>query len=258
MGERERPRDYDLIAPRYDETRGGLDRGRRQARILAPFLDKNRPALDIGVGTGVVGAGLMEMGFQIVGVDRSREMLSRAQPRLGGWVVQGNATRLPFPAAVFEQAYSVWVLHHVGDIAAALREVARVLRPGGLYLVLPQGGGPVGKPDLALQLIEEMRRRLMRPRGWAGNVDDLRRLAPASGLRVSGVQELEPHSYEESPERLAWGVENRAFSYLTDIDEETWRGIVEPTIAAIRALPDAHRPVKRWSQAPPMVMLERA
>jgi ubiquinone/menaquinone biosynthesis C-methylase UbiE len=258
MGERERPRDYDLIAPLYDETRGGQDRGRHQARILARFLDKNRPALDIGVGTGVVGAGLKEVGFQVVGVDRSREMLSRALPRLGGWVVQGNATRLPFPAAVFQQAYSVWVLHYVGDIAAALREVARVLRPGGLYLVLPQGGEQVSKPDPALQLIEQMRRRLMRPRGWAGNADDLRRLAPPSGLRVSGVQKVEPHSYEESPERLAWGIENRAYTYLADVGDETWHGIVEPTIAAIRALPDAHRPVKRWSQAPPMVILERA
>lgn len=258
MGERERPSGYDLIAPLYDETRGGLDRGRRQARILAPFLDKSQPALDIGVGTGVVGAGLNEMGFQIVGVDRSREMLSRALLRLGGSVVRGDATRLPFPAAAFQQAYSVWVLHHVGDIAAALREVARVLRPDGLCLVLPQGGTSVGKPDPAMQLIEEMRGRLMRPRGWAGNADDLRRLAPASGIRVSGVREVEPHSYAESPERLAWGIENRLFTYLMDVDDETWRSIVEPTIAALRALPDAQRPLKRWSRPPPMVILKRA
>ncbi len=257
MSEPKRSSKFDLIAEHYDATRGGIERGRRQAALLAPFLRRDRPVLDIGAGTGVVALGLTELGYQVIGVDLSRGMLCRALDRLDGRAVAGDALALPFVSASFDQAYSVWVLHHVGDMAGALREVARVLRPHGRYGVLPQGARPVGERDPALQLVEQMRRRLMRERPWAGNADDLPELAPQAGLRMVEVRDLEPHSYEESPESQARALENRAYSYLVDVDDETWKREVEPTIAAIRALPNPEQPVKRWAVPPPMVILER-
>ena len=254
-----RPSDFDPVAARYDATRGGEERGRRLARELDPFLRRDTPVLDIGAGTGVVALGLTELGHRVVAADLSRGMLRQALPRLGGLAVQGDARCLPFRDASFEQAYSVWLLHHVGDIRAALREVARVLRPDGRYLVVPAGADPLGAPDPANEIARGMQRRVLGPKAdrCAGNANDLPDLAPAAGLRVAGVYPLEPHSYEESPETLARAIEERAFAYLWDVDEETWRREVEPAIAAIRALPDPDRPVTRRVRPFPMVVLER-
>lgn len=259
MSEGKRPSDFDPVADRYDEIRGGLARGHRLARELDPFLRRDGPVLDIGTGTGVVALGLAELGYRVVGLDLSRGMLRHALPRLGGLVVQGDARSLPFADASFDQAYSVWVLHHVGDIAAALRGIARLLRPGGRYLVVPAGSEPVGEPDPALELWSALRRRLRGPESdhWVGTADDLPRLAPAADLRVAAVHPLEPHSYEESPEGLARAIEERAYVCLTDVADAAWKREVEPTVAAIRALPDASRPVKRWVRPFPMVVLER-
>lgn len=258
MTQGKRSTDYDPIAEHYDETRGGLDRGRRQARLLASLLNSAQDVLDIGCGTGVVGLGLVELGYRVTGVDLSGAMLRQALDRLDGRAVNGDAGSLPFAGGSFAQAYSVWVLHHVADIASVLREVARLLAPGGRYIVIPAGSDTFGEPDPALAIMEAMRRRLTRlERGWLGTADDLPPLAAAAGLRVAAVHELGPHSYEESPETLASGIANRAYSYLQGVDEDAWKREVEPAIAAIRALPDADRAVKHWTRAFPMVVLER-
>ena len=60
---------FDRVAGTYDETRGGLDRGRRLARILAELLPERARLLEVGVGTGAVAAGLTELGRTVVGVD---------------------------------------------------------------------------------------------------------------------------------------------------------------------------------------------
>ena len=56
-----RPVTFDRVADSYDETRGGLERGREGAAVLAGPLPAGGPLLEIGVGTGLVAAGLAEL-----------------------------------------------------------------------------------------------------------------------------------------------------------------------------------------------------
>ncbi len=98
--------------------------------------------LDIGCGTG----GLLELVAprvaEAVGVDASREMLALARTRLAergianASVRQADLYRLPYADAAFDVATLQMVLHYAEDPAAALAEASRVLRPGGLLLVV--------------------------------------------------------------------------------------------------------------------------
>ena len=90
-------------------------------------------ALEVGCGTGLILGRTAAFGRAAVGIDLSAGMLARARQR-GLRVVQSSATALPFAAASFDVAYSFKVLAHIPDIEGALREMARVVRPGGWVL----------------------------------------------------------------------------------------------------------------------------
>ncbi len=90
--------------------------------------------LDLATGVGAMAHRLLEAypGIDLVGVDLSATQLRAAKrnhPRLA--VVRADATRLPFADATFDRVYCSWLLEHVPSPPAVLREVRRVLRPGG-------------------------------------------------------------------------------------------------------------------------------
>lgn len=246
---------FDRIADRYDDTRGGEDRGRRFAGELDRFLVPGARILEVGVGTGIIARALMDLGHDVVGVDLSVRMLERARRRLGApVVVAGDARRLPFADASFDQAVSVWVLHVVGDIAGVLREVARILRPGGRYLVIPgfthSPGDPIGEAIRELQLRVD-------PEGVRrDDAEKLRQLAPNAGLRFVEAQPLRVNDYPESPQQAIEKLETRAYSILWPLSEGEWREAIEPTVAALRALPSPNEPIMRRS-SDALVVLER-
>ena len=74
------------------------------------------------------------------GIDQSESMLALAKARCAEWpraeVASGDAVSLPAEDAAFDLATSTQVLEYVADVDRALREIARVLRPGGRALVL--------------------------------------------------------------------------------------------------------------------------
>ena len=98
--------------------------------------------LDVGCGPGFYVAELLErVGPEghVCGVDSSAPMLSIAARRVDGYenveLLDASATALPFDSGSFDGAISVQVLEYVNDVAVALAELHRVLRPGGRLVV---------------------------------------------------------------------------------------------------------------------------
>ena len=89
--------------------------------------------LEVGCGTGLILARTAGFARRAVGIDLSAGMLARARQR-GLEVMQASATELPLATGSIDVAYSFKVLAHIPDIRGALREMARVVRPGGWVL----------------------------------------------------------------------------------------------------------------------------
>jgi demethylmenaquinone methyltransferase/2-methoxy-6-polyprenyl-1,4-benzoquinol methylase len=102
--------------------------------------------LDVATGTGAVVRELLtQKGCTVVGIDQSAEMLAEARRRLPATVklMQGRAEELPFPDGAFDALTFTYLLRYVDDPAAVLRELTRVVRPGGtiagLEFAVPRG-----------------------------------------------------------------------------------------------------------------------
>nr|WP_272952583.1 class I SAM-dependent methyltransferase [Kribbella amoyensis] len=122
-------------AAKYDETRGGPDRARAAALAVHELLGSTGGrVLELAVGTGIVGAELVALGNLVHGVDLSPAMLRRARIRLPGHVAAADAAQLPFADRRCDAVVAVWLLHLLADSDAVLAEVARVLRPGGVFV----------------------------------------------------------------------------------------------------------------------------
>ena len=100
--------------------------------------------LDIGCGEGRHCFGALERGAKVVGLDMDAGALAKAAPALRyraaelgspGQLLRGDAFALPFPDHRFDRVICSEVMEHVHDVGAAARELARVLRPGGVCAV---------------------------------------------------------------------------------------------------------------------------
>lgn len=228
---------FDRIASRYDETRGGLERGRRIAAGLSPNLPSTGPVLEIGVGTGAVAAGLREIGHRVLGLDLSAPMLAHARARLGGRVVRADGARLPVRDGALPGAYLVWVLHLVPDPARVLAESARVLAAGGRLAVVGGGPRPTGTDTDTLMRRMHLAVRGPRPDG----VPAVTGWAERAGLVPVGQGTVGAGGTGSSPAQAVRLIEERVWSALWDVDPERWERDVVPVLTALRALPDPDR-----------------
>jgi demethylmenaquinone methyltransferase/2-methoxy-6-polyprenyl-1,4-benzoquinol methylase len=134
----------------YDQVGAAMSFGQdpRWRRAVVNALDP-RPGqriLDVASGTGMVAFALAERAAcEVVGIDQSEAMLAvarrRAPNRGGGRVsfVPGEAEQLPFPDESFDALSFTYLLRYVDDPAATMRELARVVKPGGRIGMLEFG-----------------------------------------------------------------------------------------------------------------------
>jgi ubiquinone/menaquinone biosynthesis C-methylase UbiE len=152
---------------RYARVMESRGRSPAQARLRRRFLRFCRIApgwrvVEVGAGTGVVArdvAALVGGRGRVIGIDRSRVLLAAARRRareegLDGRLRfrQGDAAALPLPTGRFDCALAVTVLLHVPRPGPVLRELVRVVRPGGVVGLQDQDFGTqvLDHPDRAL------------------------------------------------------------------------------------------------------------
>ncbi len=154
---------FDGVARRYDLTNTvlsfGQDRRWRRRTRQCLELTRGQSVLDLAAGTGVSTVEMARGGMHAVACDFSLGMLQagRAQRRRRRMrFVAGDATRLPFADAGFDAVTISFGLRNVVDVPAALREMARVVRPGG-RLVICEFSRPTWTPFRVLYLNYLMR-----------------------------------------------------------------------------------------------------
>ncbi len=138
---------FDGLPTRYDALEELLSFGqnRRWRRAMVDAVAEGQPRTVLDVATGTAGVALMlagTTGADVTGVDLTEQMLRRGQARVTAAGEQrirlavARAEQLPFSDASFDALTFTYLLRYVADPAATLRELARVVRPGGMVASL--------------------------------------------------------------------------------------------------------------------------
>jgi len=148
---------FDVWARFYRLTLFGLELRRIQRQALDRLkVVPGQRVLDLGCGPGDGAARIHEQGAVAIGLDYSQGMLLTAQKEAGlrGKLTRGDAGRLPFRDGAFDKIVCTNSFHHYPDHLASLREMRRVLKAGGLLvLVDPRQDNLFGR--MAIELVEE-------------------------------------------------------------------------------------------------------
>jgi ubiquinone/menaquinone biosynthesis C-methylase UbiE len=197
------------------------------ARVIA--LAAPQPdwaALDIATGTGHTALALAPHVASVIGIDLTPEMLAEAEKLCAAQAVHNvsfqlaDVHRLPFPEEAFDLITSRLAPHHFSDIGQALREMKRVLRPGGRLVINDRS---VPEDDFVDACMNELDRyhdeshvRQYRPSQW-------RRLLIEAGF---AVEMIEPYT------------KHRPLTSLTE-------GVAEENVRKIQAVLDHLTPAQR-------------
>jgi ubiquinone/menaquinone biosynthesis C-methylase UbiE len=160
-----------------------------------PFIEMLAPSsgekiLDIGAGKGQVADRVMQAsrGAEVYAVEPNEKRVASMKlkfPSIKSSVAK--AENLPFSDSYFDKAYTTMALHHFADVDSALEEVARVLKPGGSFVILEV------EPDSGLGRIFRLFGRLMGERMNIMTMDQcVAKLKAADGLEVVASTRLGP------------------------------------------------------------------
>lgn len=134
---------FTTIADRYDFITRLLSYGRDQAwkrdLMARAGIVPGRRVLDLATGTGDLAIAAAARGASVVGLDLAPRMIRLAKAKPGASAVRflvGDMTSLPLPPASVDVITTGYGLRNVPDLDRALADIARVLRPGGLFLSL--------------------------------------------------------------------------------------------------------------------------
>lgn len=135
------PAGYDQYITSVYETRGWLQRRDRshglhkRCRAVNDFHPTRGRILDVGCSTGYFLHTISQYGWEIQGVEPGREAADYASTQLGVPVLNGTLFDARFDRSTFD-VVTLWdVIEHVPDPAGNLREINRILKPGGLLVI---------------------------------------------------------------------------------------------------------------------------
>jgi SAM-dependent methyltransferase len=212
---------FDRAAHFYDETRAVPPEViEQEVALLAKETAGKHPTLEVGVGTGRIGLPLAKTN-ELLGIDLSMEMLRKLREKSVGLpIAQADATRLPFADDSMGSAYAIWVLHLINRWQDALREMLRVVRPGGV--VLATIGGVKGFGEGA----------------WGDIADDFRAITGVErNLGASSMEEIDDFMSQieipgrdagtirfavaETPAEMIRRLRDNVFSFTWLLEDET-------------------------------------
>jgi phosphatidylethanolamine/phosphatidyl-N-methylethanolamine N-methyltransferase len=141
LEKRQVERAYELLAPVYDFIFDWIFAPGRQAAISHLGLQSNETVLEVGIGTGL-NLPLYPPSCRLTGIDLSGEMLDKAVERTHKLAMSGvvlkvmDATSMDFADDAFDKALATYTISAVPDPVAVLREMRRVVKPGGIIVIL--------------------------------------------------------------------------------------------------------------------------
>ncbi len=192
-------RTYAHWAGVYDALYAGLLRP-GQLSAIASAMKAGARVLEIGVGTGL-SLGYYPPQAEVYGIDLSPDMLAKAAAKVAEQQlshVRGlsimDACHLGFSDGTFDAGIALYVITLVPNPEAALNELARVVRPGGIILVASHLGAEQGLVARAEHSLAPVMRRI----GWSSDfkLSRLMAWAEATGLaRFDGVDSMAPGGF---------------------------------------------------------------
>ena len=130
---------FDRVASKWNEMRRSFYTEEvREAAYRKAGLVSGKTAADIGCGTGFITEGLLDKGLKVIAVDQSPAMLDEIRSVMGSPSLecrQGEAESLPLDQGSVDYAFANMFLHHVESPPVAIREMVRILRPGGVLVI---------------------------------------------------------------------------------------------------------------------------
>jgi ubiquinone/menaquinone biosynthesis C-methylase UbiE len=133
---------FDAVGPEWDALRKVFNDDALRARAVARLVEPGLRVADVGTGTGILAAELRRLGLQVIAIDSSARMLEAARAKLAAQGIddvelrRGEARALPLADAELDAAFAHMVLRYLPSPGEALREMARVVRPGGAVVVV--------------------------------------------------------------------------------------------------------------------------
>ena len=180
---------FDAVGPEWDSLRKVFNDDTLRARAIDRLVTPGLRVADVGTGTGILACELARLGLDVIGIDSSepmletaREKLAREEFRAGGCVEfkRGEADRIPLGDAEVDAAFAHMVLHYVASPGDVIRDMARIIRPGGVLVIV----------DFVRHAHEWMEKEL----GvlWMGfEADEIRSWFGAAGLPKVNIEEVE-------------------------------------------------------------------
>ena len=133
---------FDAVGPEWDALRKVFNDDILRARAISQLVAPGLRVADIGTGTGILALEMAKLGVSVIGIDHSARMLEAAETKLdeagvsGVEFRRGEAHHLPIADNEVDGSFAHMVLHYLPSPGDAVREMARVVKPGGVVVVV--------------------------------------------------------------------------------------------------------------------------